>query len=114
MQLEEDFQCASNERDHLAAEIAKCNLEKIEELDRHQTNIISLTKERDQLLDVLQGMREEKNQLRSDLNNKDEMVRNCQSGGGLFFCFFFKIIILYISLMRKEDLKIKAWAPLLE
>ncbi|XP_060754645.1 centromere-associated protein E isoform X2 [Neoarius graeffei] len=75
MQLKEDFQCASHERERLMAENAKCNLEKIEELDRHQANIRSLTEERDQLLDVLHSMREEKNQLQSDLDKKDEMIQ---------------------------------------
>ncbi|XP_034156118.2 centromere-associated protein E isoform X2 [Pangasianodon hypophthalmus] len=78
MQLKEDFQCASNEKDRLMAENANCNLENIEKLERHQANIMSLTEERDQLLEVLQGMREEKNQLRSDLDKKDEMIQQLQ------------------------------------
>lgn len=73
-QLKKDFQCASNEKDHLLVENAKRSLDNIEELERHQANITSLTEERDQVLDVLQGMTEEKNRLRSDLEKKDEMV----------------------------------------
>ncbi|MCJ8747829.1 hypothetical protein PDJAM_G00157970 [Pangasius djambal] len=78
MQLKEDFQCATNEKDRLMAENAKCNLENIEKLERHQANLMSVTEERDQLLEVLQGVREEKNQLRSDLDQKDEMIQQLQ------------------------------------
>ncbi|KAM9454725.1 centromere-associated protein E [Clarias gariepinus] len=74
MQLEEDFQCANNEKDRLMAENTKCNLESGEELERLRANIMSLTEERDQLLEVLQGMREERNQLRSDLDEKENMI----------------------------------------
>lgn len=77
VQLTKDFQSASNEKDRLLSENANCNLENVEMLERLQANITSLTEERDQLLEVLQCMREEKNQLRSDLDMKDEMVMNC-------------------------------------
>ncbi|KAK2817883.1 hypothetical protein Q7C36_021816 [Tachysurus vachellii] len=75
MQLKEDFQCTSNEKDRLLAENATCSLEKVEMLERLQANITSLTEERDQLLEVLKGMREEKNQLQSDLDMKDELLQ---------------------------------------
>ncbi|XP_027012210.2 centromere-associated protein E isoform X2 [Tachysurus fulvidraco] len=75
MQLKEDFQCASNEKNRLLAENATCGLEKVEMLERLQANITSLTEERDQLLEVLKGMREEKNQLQSDLDMKDELLQ---------------------------------------
>ncbi|KAK3511021.1 hypothetical protein QTP70_029023 [Hemibagrus guttatus] len=72
IQLKEDFQSASNEEDRV---LSDCNLENVEALERLQANITSLTEERDQLLKVLQGMKEEKNQLRSDLDMKDEMIQ---------------------------------------
>ncbi|GAA6089757.1 centromere-associated protein E isoform X1 [Tachysurus ichikawai] len=75
MQLKEDFQCAINEKDRLLAENATCSLEKVEMLERLQANITSLTEERDQLLKVLKGMREERNQLQSDLDMKDKLLQ---------------------------------------
>lgn len=83
MQLKEDFQCAINEKDRLLAENATCSLEKVEMLERLQANITSLTEERDQLLKVLKGMREERNQLQSDLDMKDKLVRMGGGGGGV-------------------------------
>ncbi|XP_058236857.1 centromere-associated protein E [Hemibagrus wyckioides] len=75
VQLTKDFQSASNEKDRLLSENANCKLENVEMLERLQANITSLTEEKDQLLEVLQCMREEKNQLRSDLDMKDEMIQ---------------------------------------
>lgn len=92
MQLKHDLQCASKEKDHLMAENAKCDLENTKELERLQANIMRLTEERDQLLEVLQGMREEKDQLRSDLDEKDEMVRVL-----IFFFFSFPSWFLYTA-----------------
>ncbi|XP_037399048.1 centromere-associated protein E isoform X2 [Pygocentrus nattereri] len=75
MQLKEDVRRASVEKDHLLAESAKIDLDNMQENERLQTSIISLTEERDQLLEVIQGIREEKNQLRVDLERKDEMIQ---------------------------------------
>lgn len=78
VRLKEDFQrtrISSNEKDLLIAENTKFSLENTEELKRHQANVVSLTEERDQLLEVLREMSEEKNQLSSDLDKKEEMVR---------------------------------------
>ncbi|TSK17800.1 Centromere-associated protein E [Bagarius yarrelli] len=79
MQLKQDFQCASNEKDRLLAENAKCNLENVDMLERHQASITSLTEERDQLVEVLQAVREEKNQLKSDLEMKEETIQQLKA-----------------------------------
>ena len=76
MQLNEDIRRASVEKDHLLAESAKSDLDNKQEMERLQTSIVSLTEERDQLLEVIQGIREEKNQLKVDLEKKDEVVRD--------------------------------------
>ncbi|KAK1802937.1 hypothetical protein P4O66_021473 [Electrophorus voltai] len=73
MQLREEVQCALAERDCLLAENDKCSMH---DLESPQVNITCLTEERDQLLQVLQGLREEKNQLKIDLDKKEETVRN--------------------------------------
>lgn len=44
------------------------------ELERLQTNIVSLTEERDQLQEIIQGLRDVKNQLKREMEEKDEMV----------------------------------------
>ncbi|KAL6481452.1 hypothetical protein MHYP_G00095320 [Metynnis hypsauchen] len=75
MQLKEDVRRASVEKDHLLAESAKSELDNMQEMERLQTSIISLTEERDQLLELIQGIREEKNQFRVDLERKDEMIQ---------------------------------------
>lgn len=69
-QLEEDLRSACAERDSLVSEKAPDS-----ELESMQTNISSLTEERDQLQEILQGLREENSQLKSELEEKDELVR---------------------------------------
>ncbi|XP_053471518.1 centromere-associated protein E isoform X3 [Ictalurus furcatus] len=73
-QLKEDLQSACSERDEIASEKA---LES--ELERMQTSIRSLTEERDQLQEILQGLREEKSQLKRELEEKDELIIRFQS-----------------------------------
>ncbi|XP_017313628.1 centromere-associated protein E isoform X3 [Ictalurus punctatus] len=73
-QLKEDLQSACSERDKIESEKA---LES--ELERMQTSISSLTEERDQLQEILQGLREEKSQLKRELEEKDELIICFQS-----------------------------------
>lgn len=72
-QLKEDVQSVCVDGDHGAPEKA---LEL--ELERMQTSIGCLTEERDQLQEILQGLREEKSQLKGELEEKDELVRNAR------------------------------------
>lgn len=69
-QLKEDLQSARTEGDDAASEKPLDS-----ELERMQTRIGCLTEERDQLQEILQGLREEKSQLMRELEEKDEMVR---------------------------------------
>lgn len=78
MQLKEEVQCCNAEKDLLLTESTKSNLDNMQEKETLETSIVCLTKERDQLLEVLQGLREEKSQLKEDLDKKDELVRDCQ------------------------------------
>ncbi|XP_049325717.1 centromere-associated protein E-like isoform X2 [Astyanax mexicanus] len=73
-QLREDMQCVTAEKDCLLAEKAESNLTNME-LESLHANVLSLTEERDQLLEVLQGLREEKSKLKVELEEKDEMIQ---------------------------------------
>ncbi|XP_062866436.1 centromere-associated protein E isoform X2 [Trichomycterus rosablanca] len=74
MQLRKEVQSSNAEKDRLLAENDKCNLDNTGELERLQANITSLTEERDRLLELLQGMREDKNQIREELDKKEELI----------------------------------------
>lgn len=80
-QLKEDLQSARTERDHNVSEKAFDA-----ELERMQTHISSLTEERDQLQEILQVLREEKNHLKREMEEKDEMVREelCVNYGAFY------------------------------
>ncbi|XP_051557985.1 centromere-associated protein E isoform X5 [Myxocyprinus asiaticus] len=67
-QLREQLQSVCAERDHLLSEKSTSDLEHM------QTSIASISEERQQLLDILQTNRQEKNQLRKDLDEKEEMM----------------------------------------
>ncbi|KAI4891029.1 hypothetical protein NFI96_013890, partial [Prochilodus magdalenae] len=71
VQLREEVQSVTAEKDCLLAENAKSSMQ---ELERHASHVLSLTEERDQLLDVLQELRDEKNRLCLDLQKKNEMM----------------------------------------
>ncbi|KAL7845850.1 hypothetical protein AOLI_G00240420 [Acnodon oligacanthus] len=75
LQLKEEVQSITAEKDCLLAENAKSNMQ---EMERLQASILSLTEGRDQLMNALQGLREEKNQLSTDLRKKDEMLKEVQ------------------------------------
>lgn len=60
-----------------------------EELKKAQANVTALTEERDQLLCVLESLREEKIQIKNLLEEKDDLVRmihRCRKTVSL--CFF--------------------------
>ncbi|XP_072512902.1 centromere-associated protein E [Salminus brasiliensis] len=74
-QLREVVKCTTAEKDHLLAEKAESCLSNKSELEKLQASVLSLTEERDQLLEMLQGLREEKSKLKVHLEEKDEMIQ---------------------------------------
>lgn len=72
VQLREELQSTTSEKDHLLAENAQSNLNNMQELERLHAS----TEERDQLLETVQQLREDKKQLKQDLDEKDDMVRS--------------------------------------
>ncbi|XP_016422139.1 centromere-associated protein E-like isoform X9 [Sinocyclocheilus rhinocerous] len=73
VQVREQLQTACAERDRLLSEKSKSDLENTL-LEEVQSSLASVTEEREQLLEILQVNREEKNQLRRDLEDKDETL----------------------------------------
>lgn len=68
IQLKEIVQCITAEKDSFSAENSKSIMKEL------QASTLSLTEERDYLLDILRGLKEEKNQLGMDLEKAQEMV----------------------------------------
>lgn len=66
----------TEERDNLLSEKTKSDLERTT-LEDMEMRLASVTEEREQLMEILQSTREEKNLLRKDLEEKDELVRFC-------------------------------------
>ncbi|XP_016113871.1 centromere-associated protein E [Sinocyclocheilus grahami] len=77
VQVREQFQSACTERDLLLSEKNKSDLENMT-LEEVQTSMASVTEEREQLLEILKVNREEKNQLRRDLEEKEETLLQLQ------------------------------------
>ncbi|XP_050974643.1 centromere-associated protein E isoform X2 [Labeo rohita] len=77
VQVREQLQTACAERDHLLSEKNKSDLENTL-LEEVQTSLASVTEEREQLLEILKVNREEKNQLRRDLEEKEETLLQLQ------------------------------------
>lgn len=75
MQLRDTLQSTSAEKEHLLSEATKESLACMAELERMQADITSMTQERDQLLELRQGLREEMLQLKKELEEKDAMVK---------------------------------------
>lgn len=71
--MREQLRSACAERDGLLSEKTISDLEKTT-LEEVQTSLASVSEEREQLLEILKLNREEKNQLRSELEEKDETV----------------------------------------
>lgn len=80
VELREQLQSASAERDHLLSEKTKSDLERTT-LEEIETCLASITEEKEQLMEILQSNREEKNLLRKDLEDKDELVSFMQVFG---------------------------------
>lgn len=93
MQLGETLQSISAEKEHHLLEATKENLVLMAELEQIRADLASVTQERYQLLELLQGLREEKIQQQKDLEEKEEMVRGV---GGAFF-------LLYRSMFDAES-----------
>lgn len=73
VQVREQLRSACAERDGLLSEKTISDLEKTT-LEEVQTSLASVSEEREQLLEILKLNREEKNQLRRELEEKDETV----------------------------------------
>ncbi|XP_051982459.1 LOW QUALITY PROTEIN: centromere-associated protein E [Xyrauchen texanus] len=67
-QLREQLQSVCAERDHLLCEKSMSDLEDM------QTSLANISEERQQLLEILQTNRQEKNLLRKDLDEKEELM----------------------------------------
>ncbi|KAF4119173.1 hypothetical protein G5714_001224 [Onychostoma macrolepis] len=73
VQVREQLQTACAERDRLLSEKSQSDLENTL-LEEVQSSLISVTEEREQLLEILKANREEKNQLRRDLEEKEDTL----------------------------------------
>lgn len=73
VQLDEEVQSLRCEREHLPSEKPEgaCDHDEVENL--HAT-LTSVTEERNQLQEILQGLREEHSQLKRDLEESNDMV----------------------------------------
>ncbi|XP_048876324.1 centromere-associated protein E [Brienomyrus brachyistius] len=77
-QLSEELQLVQNDRDALLSQ-RKDSAQKLEEkLENLHSQVTSITQERDQLQEILEGVREERNQLK---NNVEENVMRIQQLG---------------------------------
>lgn len=72
-QLREELQSAYMEREDILSE----KMLALEQLEKTQADVTSLTEERNQLQEILEGQRAEKIQLKREMEEKDEMVRKC-------------------------------------
>uniref|UniRef100_A0AAZ3SGC4 Centromere-associated protein E n=1 Tax=Oncorhynchus tshawytscha TaxID=74940 RepID=A0AAZ3SGC4_ONCTS len=75
-QLNEELESVRAERESLLSEKTDSSQNHAEELEKLRSTVTSLTGERDQLQEILEGIREERNQLKRDLEDKVKMVQN--------------------------------------
>ncbi|XP_031685994.1 centromere-associated protein E isoform X2 [Oncorhynchus kisutch] len=75
-QLNEELESVRAERESLLSEKTDSSQNHAEELEKLRSTVTSLTGERDQLQEILEGIREERNQLKRDLEDKVKMVEN--------------------------------------
>ncbi|XP_064210040.1 centromere-associated protein E isoform X13 [Anguilla rostrata] len=73
-QLNEELQLVRSERDALQSERTNTGHLSEEEQEKLRSHVTSLTEERDQLQEILEGVREDRNQLKVNLQEKEEMV----------------------------------------
>ncbi|KAF7689663.1 centromere-associated protein E isoform X1 [Silurus meridionalis] len=76
MQLRETLQSTCAEKEHLLSETTKESLAQMAEIEQIQADLTLVTQEKDQLLELLQSLREEKSQLTQDLEQKSEMIQH--------------------------------------
>eukprot|EP00063_Salmo_salar_P040836 XP_014015671.1 PREDICTED: centromere-associated protein E isoform X3 [Salmo salar] len=74
-QLNEELKSVRDERERLLSEKTDGSQNHAEELEKLLSTVTSLTGERDQLQEILEGIREERNQLKRDLEDKVEMLQ---------------------------------------
>ncbi|XP_045559050.1 centromere-associated protein E isoform X6 [Salmo salar] len=74
-QLNEELKSVRDERERLLSEKTDGSQNHAEELEKLLSTVTSLTGERDQLQEILEGVREERNQLKRDLEDKVEMLQ---------------------------------------
>ncbi|XP_031686000.1 centromere-associated protein E isoform X8 [Oncorhynchus kisutch] len=72
-QLNEELESVRTEREHLLFEKTNSLPNHAEELEKLLSTVTSLTGERDQLQEILEGVREDRNQLKRDLEDNVEM-----------------------------------------
>ncbi|XP_031685999.1 centromere-associated protein E isoform X7 [Oncorhynchus kisutch] len=80
-QLNEELESVRAERESLLSEKTDSSQNHAEELEKLCSTVTSLTGERDQLQEILEGIREERNQLKRDLEDKVEMMQQLEEEG---------------------------------
>ena len=73
-QLSEELQLVRSERDALQSERTNTAHILEEEQEKLHSRVTSLAEERDQLQEILEGVRGERSQLKRDVQEKEEMV----------------------------------------
>ncbi|XP_038868858.1 centromere-associated protein E [Salvelinus namaycush] len=73
-QLNKELKSVQDERERLLSEKTDSSQNHAEELEKLFSTVTSLTGERDKLQEILEGVREERNQLKRDLEDKVEMI----------------------------------------
>uniref|UniRef100_A0A8C7S025 Centromere-associated protein E n=1 Tax=Oncorhynchus mykiss TaxID=8022 RepID=A0A8C7S025_ONCMY len=80
-QLNEELESVRAERERLLSEKTDSSQNHAEELEKLRSTVTSLTGERDQLQEILEGVREERNQHKRDLEGKVEMMQQLEEEG---------------------------------
>eukprot|EP00064_Thunnus_orientalis_P011023 superscaffoldBa00001553_g11053 len=78
--LTEELESVRAERDSLQSERTADPQTSTEEMKELLCRVTSLTEERDQLQEILEGLRQEKNQLKAELEDRMDMVVQAQTG----------------------------------
>ncbi|XP_067427601.1 centromere-associated protein E isoform X5 [Thunnus thynnus] len=78
--LTEELESVRAERDSLQSERTADPQTSTEEMKELLCRVTSLTEERDQLQEILEGLRQEKNQLKAELEDRMDMVVQAQPG----------------------------------
>ncbi|KAF3702525.1 Centromere-associated protein E Centromere protein E [Channa argus] len=78
--LTEELECVRADRDGLLSERMHNSQTPKEEVEKLLCRVTTLSEERDQLQEILEGLRQEKNQLKAELEDRMELVIQAQSG----------------------------------